>query len=78
KGGALETVINGKTGLFFKEQKVEDLIECVRNFEKIEFDKNYIRDHAKEFDEEIFKEKILRFINEKQLEFKNKKKWTVI
>lgn len=78
KGGALETVINGKTGLFFKEQKAEYIIECIKKFEKMQFNKDDIRRHAEEFDEEIFKEKISNFIKEKNLEFKNKKMWNIL
>lgn len=33
KGGALETVIQGVTGLFFAEQSVESLMDCVRKYE---------------------------------------------
>ncbi|MCL5090386.1 MAG: glycosyltransferase [Patescibacteria group bacterium] len=32
-GGALETIIEGKTGIFFREQKVEDLVRALRGFE---------------------------------------------
>lgn len=76
KGGALETVVNGVTGIFFDEQKVEVLVKAVENFNKMKFDKNKIRSHAKMFDEEIFKQKIDCFIKEKKSEF-NDKKWIV-
>jgi glycosyltransferase involved in cell wall biosynthesis len=33
QGGALESVIEGITGLFFKEQSVESLIDCILKFE---------------------------------------------
>ena len=36
KGGALETVVGGKTGVFFKEQTVSSLVEAVTEFEKLE------------------------------------------
>jgi glycosyltransferase involved in cell wall biosynthesis len=36
RGGALETVIENKTGIFFKEQTVESLIGAVNVFEKDE------------------------------------------
>lgn len=78
KGGALETVVEGKTGVFFKEQRVESLINAIKEFEKIDFDKEFIRAHSEKFDEEIFKNKILNFIKEKSIEFKNNKKWMVI
>ena len=39
KGGATETVIDGITGVFFKEQTEESLIDAVDRFEKISIDK---------------------------------------
>lgn len=77
KGGALETVIDRVTGVFFKEQTKESLIEAINIFLKLEFDKNIIRNNAEKFDEEIFKKKIYEFIIEKQNEFVNLKKWSV-
>lgn len=78
KGGALETVVDGETGLFFKEQTESDLKEAVIRFDKMSFDKKSIREHSKSFDEEIFKLKIQNFIDEKHDEFKKTKKWTII
>lgn len=68
KGGALETVIEGKTGVFFHEQTVDSLIDAIERFEEHNFDKNELRKHAEKFDDEIFKEKIKTFINEKVVE----------
>jgi len=64
KGGALETVIPGVTGLHFNEQTVEALIESVLEFEKIEsdFSSISIRNHANKFDVSAFKEKISNFV----------------
>lgn len=78
KGGALETVVEGRTGVFFEQQTVEALKGAINRFEKMEFNKIEIREHAKMFDEEIFKGKIESFINEKYVEFKNIKKWKVL
>ncbi|MDT8716163.1 glycosyltransferase [Clostridium sp. 19966] len=78
KGGALETVLDGVTGVFFKEQTESDLKDAIKRFEKMSFDKNIIREHSQKFDEEIFKEKINNYVNECYEEFKNTKKWRVI
>lgn len=78
KGGALETVLNNETGIFFNEQEVESLIKAIEKFDKMNFNKNKIRNHAKMFDEEIFKKKIKKFIDEKNEEFRKNKKWVVI
>lgn len=65
KGGALDTVVDGKTGLLFKEQTVDSLKESILQFETMKFNKNEIREHSLQFDETKFKKKIEDFINEK-------------
>ncbi|NME82452.1 glycosyltransferase [Clostridium sp. SM-530-WT-3G] len=70
KGGALETVVENMTGVFFEKQSSDDLIDAVNRFYKMEFDKKVIRTHAEKFDESVFKEKIKKFIEEKYLLFK--------
>jgi len=72
-GGALETVIDGKTGLFFSGQSPDELVAAVRNFNRLEFDPNVIRTHAETFDEEIFKQKIAGFVEEKYSEWREGK-----
>lgn len=62
-GGALETVVEGKTGVFFEEQTWESLAHKILRFDDSKFQSAIIRDHAKNFDEEKFKQKILTFIN---------------
>lgn len=64
KGGALETVVEGKTGLFFEEQTVDSLKHAIMKFSNCSFDKLAIRQHSEKFDEEIFKQKLQIFINE--------------
>lgn len=78
KGGTLETVLDGQTGVFFNEQTIRDLKDAVKKFQGIEFDKEVIRKHAEKFDEEIFKKKISDFIIEKNVEFKTNKHWKVL
>ena len=71
KGGSLDTMIEGKTGVFFEEQTVESLHKAVLEFERMKFDTKFIRKHAEKFDIEIFKEKILKYL-EKEWEKFNK------
>ncbi len=63
KGGALETVIEEKTGLFFDSQKVDSLINVIKNFDSKNFDSHFIRKHAEKFSVERFKKEIKEFIN---------------
>jgi len=76
KGGALETINDGITGLFFKEDTVESLMETVKNFIKIEdtFHQNVIRENALRFNKEVFKKNISEFIKIKYKEFLEKRK----
>ena len=62
KGGVLDTVIDGKTGILFGEQTVESLKAAMEKFEAMVFDKQEIREHALKFDESVFREKIKEFV----------------
>jgi glycosyltransferase involved in cell wall biosynthesis len=73
KGGALETIINGKTGLFFKEQTIPSLLEAIHTFETMQFDAKSIRDNALTFSKERFEKEIKEFVEEKYDLFRNKK-----
>ena len=68
KWWALETVIDWKTGMFFDMQSVESLNKAIAKFEKIKFDYKKIRKHAENFDEKVFKENIIKFIDKKYKE----------
>ncbi len=65
KGGATESVIDGKTGLFFTEQTVPSLVEAIQRFEatKDQFDPFFIKQHAAEFDRELFKKRIRDYVD---------------
>jgi glycosyltransferase involved in cell wall biosynthesis len=65
KGGALETVVEGKTGLFFQKQTVSSLIEAIGRFEKMQdlFDPVLIRAHAERFSTKRFKEEFSSFVS---------------
>lgn len=60
RGGALETVLGGKTGLFFSEQTAESLMECITRFEVkgVEYSRADIRQHSLGFSEERFRREI--------------------
>jgi glycosyltransferase involved in cell wall biosynthesis len=54
RGGALETVIDGKTGLLVEEQTVEAFVEAIERFELMSFDSHAIRRHAERFSKNAF------------------------
>jgi glycosyltransferase involved in cell wall biosynthesis len=63
-GGALDTVVEGVTGIFFHEQTPESLAQAVRRFDETDYDPAGIRVHAKQFDVAMFKANLQAFIDE--------------
>ncbi|MFH0852647.1 MAG: glycosyltransferase [bacterium] len=61
-GGALETIKEGETGVFFNEQEVSSVVDAVKEFDVKSFDPQKIRRAALAFDKEIFKHKIRDFV----------------
>ena len=57
-GGALDTVRDKETGLFFAEQTVESVQDAIACFESMTFDRRTIREHAQQFSAGTFREKI--------------------
>jgi glycosyltransferase involved in cell wall biosynthesis len=66
KGGALETVIHGRTGIHFQEQSVDALITAVQQLESGEFvfSPSELHEHAASFDKSVFKQKIKAFVDQ--------------
>lgn len=62
-GGALETVIEGKTGIFFKEQTVESLVRAARGFDSQTFKPENCMRNAQRFSKEIFLQKFATLIS---------------
>jgi len=65
KGGITDTVIEGKTGLFFEKQKVSALNNAIERFETMDFDHKEISEHTSRFSKHLFEEKISIFIEKK-------------
>ena len=65
KGGATETVINKKTGIYHNQQSVKSLEKALLDFEGYEFDRSNIIDNAGRFSEDKFLENMREFIGEK-------------
>lgn len=64
KGGALDTVVDQQTGLFFHEQSVEALIEAIEQFERLSFDPTLARQNAERFSISRFKQELTGFVNQ--------------
>ncbi len=63
-GGALDTVIDGETGLFFAEQTPDALCDAVTRLEDQTFSAKRITAHAATFDTSVFKEKMKALVAE--------------
>jgi glycosyltransferase involved in cell wall biosynthesis len=64
-GGAEETIVDGLTGLFFRDQTAASLIDAVRRFESVDnFDRKAIRAHAEKFSEHVFKARFSEYVRD--------------
>ena len=61
-GGALDTVIDGETGIFFSELTPESLSAAVLRAEKTTWDSVAIRKHAEDYAEPRFRERFMRLV----------------
>ena len=69
KGGAIDSICENKTGLFFDEQTVDSLIECMNEFEKREnefTDRSEYTKHVQQFSNEEFVRKIQKIVDERK------------
>ena len=71
-GGATETILENQTGVFFKKQNWESLLDAILKFNHANWDSAVISEHAKKFDVKIFQEKMQRAVNDYWDDFQNK------
>jgi glycosyltransferase involved in cell wall biosynthesis len=69
QGGATETIIPHETGIFFREQSWNSLLDAVLNFDANSWDGPAIREHAKKFDTNSFKQTIKQYVHDRHEEF---------
>lgn len=62
-GGAMETVISGATGMFFKEQTVDSVCQAIEEFETKRWNRGLMRRHAEKFDTRVFAERVADFLH---------------
>jgi glycosyltransferase involved in cell wall biosynthesis len=60
KGGALDSVIEDKTGIFFDRQTPESLMAAVKKFDKMDFNHGELIHYAKKFSKEKFQRSLIR------------------
>jgi len=66
RGGALETIIDGRTGLFFPELTVGAIVNCMNNFEikRNGFDPVELRENALKFSKDRFRNELESFMEQ--------------
>ena len=72
RGGAVETVKDGVTGMFFNEQTTESLMGAISNFDSAKFNPAIIKQHAEQFSAARFKKEISEFIRREYEKFKER------
>src|SRR5882724_2280999 len=61
-GGALETVVEGRTGLFFDQPDVTSLMQVIKDFESCNWNAQELRAHAAKFDRAVFARRLIDFL----------------
>lgn len=61
-GGVKETVVDGKTGIFFDELSVESLKKAIKQFNNVTISSKECQKQARKFSKERFQREIKQFI----------------
>lgn len=61
-GGAVETIIDGVTGIFFDRQEPDDLAAAIARFERIDWSPPTLRRHAENFGSNVFQARVRAFL----------------
>ena len=64
RGGALESVVDGKTGVLFTEQTADALSAAVDRLEGLQLNTGEIRDNALRFSHRSFEREMARFVDD--------------
>lgn len=64
QGGVTETVIDGKTGMFFNDQSVMSLSRALRDFRHLPIDPQDCREQAQKFSRKIFNARLQKVVDE--------------
>lgn len=62
-GGALDTVIDGVTGILFKAQTVDSLMDALTRFDPAAYDADVLRTHARQFDTRVFSTQLRAYLD---------------
>ena len=62
RGGAMDTVVNGSTGILFPEQTAASLIEALNTHEATKYNTNIIIENSHRFSKNVFIDKIRQYV----------------
>ncbi|HOR01994.1 MAG TPA: glycosyltransferase [Candidatus Woesebacteria bacterium] len=72
-GGVTETVIDGKTGVFFDQLTPQSCAQAIQKFQKLNINPSDCISRAAKFSTQTFIQKIKKLVSKNQLTFKNSK-----
>jgi glycosyltransferase involved in cell wall biosynthesis len=61
-GGALETVVEGRTGLFFDKAEAASLMQAMKDFDLCNWNAQELRAHAAKFDRAVFADRLMNYL----------------
>jgi glycosyltransferase involved in cell wall biosynthesis len=73
RGGTLESIVAGQTGLFFSELTSSSLRAALDKFRGLKFNETAIRLNAERFSRRTFRDKLAAYLEQKWTEFKGKR-----
>ncbi|NTW62299.1 glycosyltransferase family 4 protein, partial [Candidatus Saccharibacteria bacterium] len=68
KGGALDIVQDGESGVLFEHQTVNSVVQAIKRAEKINFLPGTLRRKAKRFDKSLFITKIRKIVSDNTIQ----------
>jgi glycosyltransferase involved in cell wall biosynthesis len=68
-GGALDAVVEGKTGLFFDTQDTAGVSDAIERFKKHTWHRESIKEHAKKFSQTHFRTQVQKIVTESSKSF---------
>jgi UDP-N-acetylmuramyl pentapeptide phosphotransferase/UDP-N-acetylglucosamine-1-phosphate transferase/glycosyltransferase involved in cell wall biosynthesis len=74
RGGVLESIVPGKTGLFFEEQTPQSIVDALTAFEKIDWDAAAIRRNAENFSHRRFRDQFRRLVEREWAAFSSRQR----
>lgn len=69
-GGAMDVVKERETGLFFDKQEAESVRNALERFQTMSWNREAIRDHARQFSQTRFRERFSKVVNDAYDDFK--------